>query len=104
MQIALSWESNALFTLTSDLVACNAGKLPHVYKNEETSMINLIFGRAVSRRKLVRGITSGLLLASPLASQVSPGPSAETERLRIGESDLEVTFGGGPLELAKADL
>ena len=61
----------------------------------------------ISRRSLVRGLTTGVATACFGVAQTIPAPSPEgvaPERMRIGEAELEVTFGGAAFDLAKADL
>jgi len=54
---------------------------------------------SISRRQVVRGLTAGL--AGVCAGLGQPGP---TEQLRIGESELEVTFGGGQFDLSRPQV
>src|SRR5579871_2831074 len=62
-----------------------------------------IYGK--NRREIVRGITSGLVMARLGAAQVSPGePESPPDRLQVGGADLEVRFGGARLDLPRKDL
>jgi hypothetical protein len=58
---------------------------------------------SINRRVLVRRLTTGLGCACLCPGQVGSA-TVEPDRLRIGESDLEVTFSGAPLDLARSDL
>jgi hypothetical protein len=51
---------------------------------------------------MVRRLTIGIATACLCLGQ--PATNGPAERIRVGESDLEVTFGGGEFDLAKSDL
>ncbi len=65
----------------------------------------------ISRRQVVQSLTTGLVTAGFCPGQIAPSPVGATvavptapERLRIGESELEITFAGAQCDLAKSDL
>ena len=61
-------------------------------------MRNAMPNDAINRRNLVQQLTVGL--ASPWFALAQEAP----EKLRIGESELEVTFAGVPFDLPRSDL
>jgi hypothetical protein len=58
----------------------------------------------LSRRDLILGITGGRLTLPPLAAQVNAPNGEQPTQLRIGSSQLEVTFSGPPLKIGRDDL